>query len=62
MLTIETICDKVNSFPANRPVEELLDELVLLYKIEQGLQAVKERAVFTLDEAEKEMELWWKMK
>jgi hypothetical protein len=62
MLTIETIRDKVNSFPANRPAEELLDELVLLYKIEKGLQAVKEGAVFTLDEAEKEMELWWKMK
>lgn len=62
MLTIEAIRNKVNSFPANRPVEELLDELVVLYKIEKGLQAVNDGNVLTLEEAEKELELWWKSK
>lgn len=62
MLTIEAIRSKVNSFPENRPVEELLDELVLLYKIEKGLQASKEGQVLTLEEAEKEMERWWQSK
>jgi len=62
MLTIEAIRDKVNNFPANRPVEELLDELVVLYKIEKGLQAVAEGNTMTLEEAQKEMELWWKLK
>lgn len=62
MLTIEAIRSKVNDFPADRPVEELLDELVLLYKIEKGLQAVKDGSVLTLEEAEKEMEQWWKSK
>jgi hypothetical protein len=53
MLTIEAIRTKVNNFPADRPVEELLDELVLLYKIKKGLQSVKEG---------KEMELWLESK
>jgi len=62
MLTIEDTRSKVNSFPADRPVEELLDELVVLYKIEKGLQAVKDGRVLTLEEAEEEMEQWWKLK
>ena len=62
MLTIETIRSKVDNFPEDRPVEELLDELVLLYKIEKGLQAVKEGNTFTLEEAEKEINQWWKLK
>ncbi len=62
MLTIETIRTKVNSFPADRPVEELLDELVVLYKIEKGLEAVQNGDVLSLADAEKELELWWKSK
>lgn len=58
MLTIEDIRSKVNSFPA----DELLDELVVLYKIEKGLQVVKDGRVLTLEEAEEEMEQWWKLK
>lgn len=38
MLTIAEIRNKVNAFPDDKPVEESIDELVLLYKIEKGLQ------------------------
>lgn len=60
MLTIEDIRNKVNTFPDNKPVEELINEIVLLYKIEAGLQAAKDGNVLSLEGAKKEMELWWR--
>ena len=62
MLTIADIRDKVNQFPEDKPVEELLDELVLLYKIEKGLKEAEEGKGISLEDFEKEMSLWWKSK
>ncbi len=62
MLTIEVIRKKVNEFPADRPVEDLLDELVLLYKIEKGITEADNGEGRDWKDFEKEMELWWKSK
>lgn len=60
MLTVANIKEKINQFPDNKPVEELLDELVLLYKVEKGLKDVEEGKTISSEEFEKEMNLWWK--
>jgi hypothetical protein len=62
MSTLEKIRKKVNEFPDDRPVDELMDELVLLYKIEKGLQEAENGDGIGWDEFKKEMELWWKSK
>jgi hypothetical protein len=60
MLTVIDVRNKANAFPEDKPVEELLNELVLLYKIKRGLQEAEEGKGLTLDEFNKEMETWWK--
>jgi hypothetical protein len=62
MLTIAEIRDKVNEFPDDKPVEELLDELVLLYKIEKGLQQAEEGQGISLHDFNKKLDAWWKLK
>lgn len=62
MLTVAYIRNKVNQFPEDKPVEELIDELVLLYKVEKGLKDVEEGRVISFEELEKEIQLWWKLK
>lgn len=62
MLTIAEIRNKVNNFPDDKPVEELLDELVLLYKIEKGLQEAEEGKGLSLGEFNEKLDAWWKSK
>lgn len=62
MLTVADVRDKVNAFPEDKPVEELLDELVLLYKIQKGMQEAEGGKGLSLDEFDKELETWWKSK
>lgn len=62
MLTIADIRRKVNAFPEDKQVEELLDELVLLYKIKKGLQEAEEGKGLSLEECNKELDAWWKSK
>ena len=62
MLTIADIRNKVNEFPEDKTVEELLDELVLLYKVERGLKDLEEGKTISASDLEREMELWWKSK
>ncbi|RYZ55649.1 MAG: hypothetical protein EOO14_13000 [Chitinophagaceae bacterium] len=58
MLTLADIRDKVNSFPDDKPVEELLDELVFLYKVEKGLQEAAEGKGLSLEAFNRELDLW----
>jgi hypothetical protein len=62
MLTVADIRSKVNAFPEDKPVKELLDELALLYKIEIGLQEAEAGKGISLDAFNKELEAWWKSK
>lgn len=62
MLTLADIRDKVNSFPDDKPVEALLDELVLLYKVEKGLQEAAEGKGLSLEAFNRELDLWWQSK
>ena len=62
MLTVTDIREKVNAFPEDKPVEQLLDELLVLYKIKRGLQEAEEGRGLTLNEFNKELDAWWKLK
>ena len=43
-------------------VEELIDEIILLYKIKRGLDDVKNGDVISWEDFEKEMDLWLQSK
>jgi len=60
MLTVTDIREKVNAFPEDKPVEQLLDELLLLYKIKKGLQEAEEGKGLSLNEFNEELDAWWK--
>ncbi len=62
MLTVQDIKNKVVEFPNNKPVEELIDEIILLYKIKRGLDDVKNGDVISLEDFEKEINLWLQYK
>ncbi len=62
MLTIEDIRKKANEFPEDKPVEELLDQLLLLYKVEKGLKDVENGDLTDWEDFKKEMETWSKSK
>lgn len=62
MLAIADIRAKVNAFPEDKPAEELLDELVLFYKVERGLKEAAEGKGTPLNDFNKELALWWKLK
>lgn len=58
MLTVEDIKNKVISFPNDKPVEDLFEEILVLYKIQKGLDDVKNGNTISLDEFEKETDQW----
>jgi hypothetical protein len=62
MLTVQDIKNKVVDFPDDRQVEELIDEIISLYKIKRGLDDIKNGDVISGEEFEKEMEQWLKYK
>lgn len=62
MLTVQDIKKKVVDFPDNKPAEELIDEIILLYKIKRGLDDVKNGDVVSWEDFEKEMDLWLQYK
>ena len=51
MLTKEIIKKTIDTLPDHFTIEEVIEELVLIDKIEQGLKDVKEGNVYTTDEA-----------
>ena len=50
MLTKEKIHNTIDKLPDNVTIEEVIDQLILLDKIEQGLKDVKEGNVYSTDE------------
>jgi hypothetical protein len=62
MLSVEELKKRVINFPNNKSVEELIDEIILYYKIEKGLKEAEEGKGVTLENFKKGMDLWWKSK
>jgi len=60
MLTKEKIIDVINKLPQNFSMDDVLDELMLIQKIEVGLEQSDKREVISDDDLDKELPLWLK--
>ncbi len=60
MLTKEKIKMSIDSLPDNFTIEDIIEELIVLDKIDQGLKDVKEGKIFTTEEAKQRLDKWLK--
>jgi predicted transcriptional regulator len=60
MLTKAKIKKSIDSLPDNLTVDQVIDRIILLDKIEQGLKDVEEGKVFTTEEAKAKLNKWLK--
>ena len=58
MLTKEKIKTTIDALPDNFTIEDIIEKLIVLDKIEQGLNDVKEGKVYTTEEAKKRLDKW----
>ena len=60
MLTKEKLKKTIDALPDNFTIEEVIEELILVDKIEQGLQDVKDGKVYTTEEVRERLDKWLK--
>ena len=60
MLTKDKVRETVDRLPENFTVDQLVEELVVLNKIEEGLKDIEDGRVFTTDQVKKDLKTWLK--
>jgi predicted transcriptional regulator len=60
MLTRASVIKTISRFPDNFSIDELVDKMILLEKIEKGIQDADNGRVISEDELEKRIEEWSK--
>jgi predicted transcriptional regulator len=60
MLTKEKVKKTIDRLPENFTVDQIVEELVVLNKIDEGLKDVEKGRVFTTDQVKKELKTWLK--
>jgi len=60
MLTRTSVIKTITRFPDNFSIDELVDKMILLEKIEKGIQDADNGRVISEDELEKRIEEWSK--
>ena len=60
MLTKAKIKKSIDSLPDNLTVDQVIDRIILLDKIEQGLKDAEEGNIFTTEEAKAKLNKWLK--
>jgi predicted transcriptional regulator len=60
MLTKDKVKRTIDRLPDNFTVDQLVEELVVLNKIEEGLKDIEEGRVFTTDQVKQELKTWLK--
>lgn len=60
MLTKEKVKKTIERLPENFTVDQVIEELVVLNKIEEGLKDLEEGRVFTTDQVKQELKAWLK--
>ncbi|MDX1940569.1 MAG: hypothetical protein SFU99_08455 [Saprospiraceae bacterium] len=60
MLTKEKVLETVQALPAEFSLDELVERLILLEKIQTGLQQVAEGKTKTMQEAKDTLQQWLK--
>lgn len=60
MLTKEKIIKSFDALPDNLTIDQVIDRLIMLDKIEQGLKDVENGNVFTTEEVKVKLDKWLK--
>jgi hypothetical protein len=60
MLTKEKIKKSIDSLPDDLTIDQVIDRIIMLDKIEQGLKDVEEGNVYTSDEVKAKLGKWLK--
>ena len=60
MLTKEKVISSLQDMPDRFSMDELIDKLILLQKIETGLEQSKQGEVFSAEEAKEMLKQWSK--
>jgi predicted transcriptional regulator len=60
MLTKDKVKETIDRLPDNFTVDQLVEELVVLNKIEEGLKDIEDGRVFTTDQVKQELKTWLK--
>jgi predicted transcriptional regulator len=60
MLTKDKVKKTIDRLPDNFTVDQLVEELVVLNKIEEGLKDIEDGRVFTTDQVKQELKAWLK--
>lgn len=60
MLTKEKIQKTIQSLPENPEIELVIENLILLDKIEQGIKDADEGKVYNIDQVREEIKKWLK--
>lgn len=60
MITKEKLIKHVNKFPAKLSIDELIDRLIFVEKLEKRIEQSKKGETITEQELENEMKEWFK--
>lgn len=60
MLTKEKLKKTIDSLPDEFTIEDVIEELIVVDKIEQGLKDAKEGKVYTTEDAKQKLNKWLK--
>jgi predicted transcriptional regulator len=60
MLTKDKVKKTIERLPESFTVDQIVEELVVLNKIEEGLKDIEKGRVFTTDQVKKELKTWLK--
>jgi predicted transcriptional regulator len=60
MLTKEKIKKTIDALPDNLTVDQVIDRIIMLDKIEQGLKDVEDGKVYTTEQAKARLNKWLK--
>ncbi|MBA7521540.1 hypothetical protein ES705_13647 [subsurface metagenome] len=60
MLTKDKLRQSINKLPDSFTIDELIDQLIFIEKVEEGLEQSKERKVLSNENVKKIIEKWSK--
>jgi hypothetical protein len=60
MLSKKTVIETVNSLPDSFSLEEVIDRLILIQKVELGLAQSMENQIVSHEEAKEKLNKWFK--
>jgi len=59
MLTKEIVSNQISEMPNEFTLDELIERLLVVEKVNQGLKEVEEGKIFTEEELDKKMAKWF---